>query len=114
MAINLIAQVGFNSYSERNFIFAAGSMYARRYFKPEAKAAMLEMTEYLRKAFTEILDELEWMDGPTKEKARKKLEKMDQFIAYQDEFLDKDLIDGLYDGLEVKEGDFLGNVLRFL
>ncbi len=87
-------------------------MYAKNYFKPEAKEAMLEMTNYLRDSFKELLDENDWMDDVTKEKARKKLDTMKQYLAYQDEFLDRDLIDGLYEGVEIKDDDLLGNALR--
>ncbi len=112
IGINVV-QVGFNTRSKRGFIYAAGSMYVKEYFKPEAKAAMVEMTRYLRESFKETLDDLEWMDEPTKDKALKKLHKMKQYLAYPDEFLNKDLIDGFYQGVEMKENDFLGNVLRF-
>ena len=61
-----VSTTGFNSYSASNFVYAASSMYAMRYFKPEDKAQMFEMTEYLRKAFSEMVNELDWMDENTK------------------------------------------------
>ena len=61
-----VSTTGFNSYSASNFVYAASSMYALRYFKPEDKAQMFEMTEYLRKAFSEMVNELDWMDENTK------------------------------------------------
>ena len=74
-----VKEVGFGAYSTTNFVFAVGSMYVRKYFKPEAKEAMVEMTKYIRAAFRdEILPNLDWMDSVTKARAEAKLKKMDQ------------------------------------
>ena len=68
--------------------------------------------DYLRRAFSKLLDDLTWMDKETKAEARKKLVKMKQYIAYPQEVLDKKIIDGYYDKLEIDEEDFFGNVLK--
>lgn len=107
-----VKTVGFGSYSTTNFVFAASSMYAKAYFKPEAKEAMLEMTSYIRDAFGDILNELDWMDDVTKERAHEKLKAMDQFIAYSDELLNQNAVDNLHAGLKVDESDYLGNILN--
>ena len=58
------------------------------------------MTRYIRLAFKEdILEKLDWMDQQTKKRAQLKLEKMEQSIAYSDEFLNKDIVDNLHRGL---------------
>ena len=41
-------------------------MYAQRYFTPEDKDQLFEMTQYLRKAFSGMLDDLNWMDESTR------------------------------------------------
>ena len=41
-------------------------MYAQRYFTPEDKEQLFEMTQYLRKAFSGMLDDLDWMDESTR------------------------------------------------
>jgi membrane metallo-endopeptidase-like protein 1 len=110
-----VSEMGFNSFSGGGFGFIAGSMYAKKYFNKEAKAAMLEMTAYIRTAFKEdILENLEWMDGKTKKRARAKLEKMDQFIAYSDEFLVQDEVDGLHNEISVSPDDYLKNTLNLI
>ncbi len=49
-----------------------------------------------REAFKEaILEPLDWMDEQTKFRARMKLEKMEQSIAYSDEFVHKKTVDDL-------------------
>ena len=37
---------------------------------------------------------------------------MREFLAYPDEVLNKTIIDGVFEGLEIKEDDYLGNILR--
>ena len=54
------------------------------------------------------------MDKATKSRAKEKLDKMGQYIAYPDEVLDQSVIDNFFQNLEVKEGDAYGNSLRLL
>jgi predicted metalloendopeptidase len=108
-----VEEIGFNNFDSSNFIYVASSMYVKKYFKPEAKKEMIELTDYIRKAFEDIvLPSIDWMDEKVKEKAKKKLAEMDQFIAYSDEFLNKEKIDELYQGLEISENDLFGNSLK--
>ena len=104
--------VGFDNYDETNFIFAASSMYAKAYFKPEAKEKLEKMVGYLRKAFKQMVEQNDWMDTDTKEEALKKLQKMNQFIAYPDEILSKEHLDRIYDGLEMEQDSYLDNAMK--
>ena len=101
-----VASAGFNSISFMSGGGAASSMYVRKYFKPEDKKVMLNMVAYVRKYFTKMLDKLTWMDDATKLKAKKKMEEMDQFIAYPDELVDQTMIDGLHKGLSIYDFRF--------
>ena len=111
-------KTGFNNQRAKKqrdsstFTFAVSSMFARHIFDSEAKAQVVDMIKYLRKAFNSMLEEIKWMDADTKIKAFDKLEKMKQIIAYPDEFLDRKKVDGIHDGLEIDVDDYLGNVLR--
>ena len=108
-----VEEIGFNNFDSSNFIYVASSMYVKKYFKPEAKKEMIELTDYIRKSFEDIvLPGIDWMDETVKEKAKKKLGEMDQFIAYSDEFLNKEKVDELHHGLEISETDFFGNALN--
>ena len=89
---------GFNSFSIKDGGGAASSMYVRKFFKPEEKRILEEIIGYVRRYFAHMLHELSWMDEETKSEAKKKLEMMDQLIAYPDQLLDKDTIDGFYKG----------------
>jgi predicted metalloendopeptidase len=106
-----LTQVGFNSGSGA-FLYAVSSMYARFIFNANSKVQVLDMTHYLRRAFAKILDESEWMDDETKNEARKKLSNMKQFIAYPDEVLIKEKVDGFYAGLDLDKEDYFGNELK--
>ena len=70
------------------------------------------MTQYLRRAFSKVLDDITWMDDETKVEARKKLQKMRQFIAFPDEFLDQEKVDGIYNEMEFDEDAYLKNELK--
>ena len=107
-------------------------MYVQRHFSPVAKDATLEMISYVRRAFTKILKELvntqtfhfqsqffatdlqDWMDEKTKRKAKEKLDKMGQYIAYPEEVLEQTVIDNFFQGLEVEDDDAYGNALRLM
>ncbi len=58
------------------------------------------MASYIRRSFEDdILKNLDWMDDNVKERARKKLKLMDEFIAYSEEYLDKEKIDEMHKGI---------------
>ena len=90
---------GFNSFSIQTGAGAASSMYVRQFFKPEEKQVLEEMIGYVRRYFSHMLDGLSWMDDETKSEAKKKMEKMDQFIAYPDELFERETIDEFHKGM---------------
>lgn len=51
-----------------------------------------------RKEFKIILDELDWMDDITREKAHDKVDKMQAVIGYAKEILDPELLNQYYEG----------------
>ena len=67
---------------------AVGAMYVRDYFEEGARQSAIEMVKDIREVFTEIIDELEWMDEETKLRAKEKAAAMFTHIAYPDELLD--------------------------
>jgi len=72
-----VSTVGINSGGTFSLGLVAGSMYIKRYFNPESKAAMLEMASYIRKVFKEdLLPGLDWMDENTKTRATEKLDQV--------------------------------------
>ena len=110
-----LEEVGFDTGAGGKFAVAVSSMYARYVYNTVgegSKKEVLDMTDYVRKAFDMLLDELKWMDSETKKKAKKKLTNMKQFMAYPDESLDKDKVDGFYNGLELDAEKYFENTLE--
>ena len=102
---------GFDSGSYSSGAGAAGSMYIRTYFTPEAKKEMFKMIKYIRASFRKIVDDLSWMDDATKIEAKEKLNKMGQYIAYPEEIIEKEKVDELHEGLEAR-GNYYDNILE--
>ena len=107
-----LKNVGFNNMNGGAFSFAVSSMYARNMFNVDSKKQVVDISKHIRRAFAKILNELEWMDDDTKKEARKKLSKMKEFIAYPEEILIKEKVDGFYADLDLDKADYFGNVLK--
>ena len=84
---------------------ALGMEYARRAFKPEAKARMNEMIDNLLAAMKERINKLEWMSEPTKKEAHAKLASFKRKIGYPDKLRG-------YKGLTIDDKSYVGNVMK--
>jgi len=84
---------------------AIGAAYVERHFPPEAKARMVKLVDNLLAEFDRGIDQLDWMSDATKAEAHDKLRKIKVKIAYPDKWRS-------YDGLEIRAGDLVGNVMR--
>jgi putative endopeptidase len=84
---------------------ALGMEYARRAFKPEAKARMNELIDNLMVAMKTRVDGLEWMSTETKKQAHAKLSTFKRKIGYPD------VLRG-YKGLSVDGSSYAGNIFR--
>lgn len=84
---------------------AIGKVYVGLYFPEEAKKAMLELVDYLTKAYEMSIKDLPWMSEATKAKALEKLAKFTPKIGYPDKWRD-------YSTLEIKADDLIGNLQR--
>ncbi|XP_050738565.1 neprilysin-2-like isoform X4 [Eriocheir sinensis] len=94
----------------RSLSHAVGSMYARKFFKEDAKQAADTMVHFIRSEFRKILENLDWMDPITREKALTKARAITPHIAYPPELLDDRKLEELYDGLTISSGDLLENM----
>lgn len=84
---------------------AAGQIYVRRYFSPEAKAQVQAMVANLIVAFRKRIEALSWMDPATKAEAQAKLSTLYVGVGYPDTWRD-------YSSYEVKGDDLFGNIWR--
>ena len=93
------------SLTESNLGFMVGKMYVAQYFKPDAKVRMDKMIENLRVAFSQSINELEWMSPATKQQAQTKLTKFNTKIGYPDKWRD-------YECVKIAKNDLIGNLHR--
>jgi len=84
---------------------AVGQLYVDRHFPPDYKAQMDALVANLVAAFEERLEQNEWMDDETRERALTKLSTFEPRIGYTEKWTD-------YSDLSIDPDDLLGNALR--
>ncbi|MBW8362865.1 MAG: M13 family metallopeptidase [Kaistella sp.] len=67
---------------------AFGKLYVDKYFSAEAKQEMEVLIDYLKMAFKDHINNLDWMSPVTKQKAQEKLAKFSVKVAYPDKWKD--------------------------
>lgn len=82
---------------------ALGRLYVDRYYPPEARARMDAMITNMRAVMRERLQRLEWMSGPTREKALAKFDRFEARIGHPDRFRD-------YSSILVQRTNLLANL----
>lgn len=87
-------------------------LYISRKFPDFIRRDGEPMSKNVLKAFREIVDESDWLDEETKEKAREKIEAMLVYIGYPDDIGNSSFIDSLYANLIIKKDEFANNVKR--
>ena len=84
---------------------ASGKLYVARYFPPQSKARIDELVGNLLKAYSQSIDQLDWMSPTTKAEAQAKLSKINVKIGYPNKWRD-------YTKLVISPIDLFGNVMR--
>ncbi|NWH73284.1 MMEL1 protein, partial [Piaya cayana] len=104
------------SYVNNNMENAVGAMYVREAFAGESKRMVRDLIDKIRKAFIETLDELQWMDEASKEKAREKAMAIKEQIGYPDYILEdqNEKLDQEYANLNFSEHSYFENILENL
>ena len=74
---------------------ALGKLYTDKYFPASSKAAIQDMVDNIKAAFSARIDQLDWMADATKQEAKAKVESMAVGVGYPDEWKD-------YSSLELK------------
>jgi endothelin-converting enzyme/putative endopeptidase len=90
---------------DQNLGEALGQVFVARTFTPETKARTLAMTQEIELAMENDLKTVPWMGEETRKLALTKLHAIVNKIGYPDKWRD-------YSALEIRPGDFAGNVLR--
>ena len=82
-----------------------GQIYVERHFPAASRDQMMELVDYLRRAFGERLATLDWMDDETRAEAQAKLAAFTPKIGYPDRWHD-------YSAVEIRADDLVGNMNR--
>ncbi len=82
-----------------------GQLYVAKYFKPEAKAYMVNLVNNMKEVLGERIKRLDWMSQETKNRALKKLAMFSVKIGYPDKWQE-------YKGLVINRNDYFGNIRR--
>ena len=82
---------------------ATAALYSRKYFDEESKKNVETISTNLHKQFVKMLQEVDWMDSDTKEKALAKAQAIEFHIAYPKELLDDKILEDHYANLNFSE-----------
>src|SRR5207237_641932 len=93
------------SLVDRQLGEALGQEFVQRAFGADMKRRTLEMTEQIERAMENDIKQLTWMSDATKQQALPKLHGLRNKVGYPDKWRD-------YSSVEIRRGDFLGNVQR--
>ncbi|CAL8339969.1 unnamed protein product [Merluccius merluccius] len=103
-------------YVQSSMENAVGALYVRETFAGESKRMVSDLISKIQEAYVETLEELSWMDSPSKEKAREKAMAIKEHIGYPDHILEKNnqKLDEEYAHLNFSEDYYFENVLENL
>ncbi|XP_062842899.1 membrane metallo-endopeptidase-like 1 [Trichomycterus rosablanca] len=103
-------------YVQSNMENAVGALYVRETFAGDSKRMVGELIKKIQEAYVETLEELNWMDDQSKEKAREKAMAISEQIGYPDYILkeDNDKLDEEYTHLKFSEESYFENILENL
>jgi len=84
---------------------AVGQIYVKKYFPASSKAQVKQMVDNILAAFTDRVDQLDWMTPATKQKAKAKIATVRVGVGYPETWRD-------YSDLTIRRDDPVGNRLR--
>ncbi|XP_059156550.1 endothelin-converting enzyme 1-like [Physella acuta] len=89
--------------------FALSSLYVQGHFRADSKAKVVSTLDEIQKQFVANLDDVTWLDDVTRQRLVEKGNAITQNVGYPDWILDPVTLDGYYQAIEVKDGEFLYN-----
>ncbi|KAF5279514.1 hypothetical protein FQR65_LT03336 [Abscondita terminalis] len=85
--------------------------YVNRFVSKDAKDDVTEMIDNIIEDFKDEIDDLDWMDYETRRTAISRISNISIYVAYPDEMLDADKINGLYEGYKIQEDNLLASLI---
>ncbi|KAK8726821.1 hypothetical protein OTU49_010077 [Cherax quadricarinatus] len=101
-------------WTNKRLGMAVGALFIKENFNPESKETALEMIHTLRSAFSDLLEENDWMDDETRAVAREKANAMNEKIGYPEMLTKPDELAKEYQNLTIVENQHLQNVFNWL
>ncbi len=92
-------------YVDRDLGEALGQEFVARTFTADTKERTVDMTRRIETAMENEIKGLDWMTGPTKERALEKLHAVVNKVGYPDKWRD-------YSPVDVQPNDFIGDVMH--
>ncbi|KAL8599693.1 hypothetical protein ACOMHN_064139 [Nucella lapillus] len=102
------------SYVKDNMGNAVGRLFIEKHFDETSKSTALEMIHNIRDAFHGLIEQADWMDEPTRKKAREKAEAIVEDIGYPDSILKDDSLNEEYGDVNYSRVQYFQNVLSNL
>lgn len=90
---------------ERAMGEALGQLFVKEYFNENAKKRYEQIVENVRGAYKTRIEKLDWMSGPTKQQALRKLTALRKKVGYPDKWKD-------FSALSVSRASFATNVMH--
>ncbi|XP_040061858.1 neprilysin-2 isoform X2 [Ixodes scapularis] len=91
---------------------ALSSLYVRHFFQEDSKGAALDMVNFILKEFVAILDDIDWMDEQTRQRARQKAQAIQPYIGYPEELLRDALVEEHYRNVTLRPDAYFENIMR--
>lgn len=76
--------------------YALQRIYVQDHLDPGHKKQVTSFIHRIENSFVELIDENQWLESKTKERAIKKIESMTEYIDYQDWIMNDILLDSIY------------------
>lgn len=89
----------------RYFPDVLGRLYVAKHFDPKAKIQMEDLVAELVEAYSQLVNEADWLSEETKKQALAKIRNINKKIGYPSHWQD-------YSSLDIKHDDLIGNVIR--
>ncbi|CAC5418805.1 MMEL1 [Mytilus coruscus] len=105
---------GCTSYVNTNFGLATGRLFVKESFHESAKNDTLQLIGNLLESFHELLDHADWMDDATRVVAREKADFIQKKIGYQDDIMDDEILNEIYQNITIDADTYLANVLNVI
>ncbi|CAD6998360.1 unnamed protein product [Ceratitis capitata] len=83
------------------FNYALLPWFIDNVYDADRRADILQLAKHIKETFYELLDKYTWLDDETRSHAKTKLRAMDITVGYSDEMRHRDIIDKVYEDVEI-------------